>query len=60
MTNRGYSTDSLLAVCDVAKQCQVAERTVRRWISDKKLRAVKLGHLVRVWQSDLDKFTGRQ
>lgn len=60
MRKQDILADTLLTVADVSKQCQVSERTVRRWISNEKLRAVKICHLVRIWQSDLNKFTGRQ
>ena len=51
--------DPLLTVPDVARECQVSVRTVRRWITDGDLTAVRLGRIVRVRRADLDSFIRR-
>ncbi len=40
--------EQLLTVTDVSKHCQVCDKTVRRWIKDGELDAVRLGRAVRV------------
>ena len=46
----------LLTVRDVAGKLQVKEATVRTWIRDRQLRAVKLSKEWRVAVVDLEKF----
>ena len=46
----------LYEVEDVAKMLGVSERTVRRWIEDKKLKAMKLGRGWRIEHDDLMEF----
>ena len=46
----------LYEVKDVAKMLGVSERTVRRWIEDKKLKAMKLGRGWRIEHDDLMEF----
>ena len=46
----------LYEVEDVAKMLGVSERTVRRWIEDKKLKAMKLGKGWRIEHDDLMEF----
>jgi len=49
--------ERLLTVAEVAELVQMAEGSVYRWISQGKLRHVKLGHrAVRVRASDLEEF----
>lgn len=45
-----------LTVQEVAKQCQISEVTVRRWISSGELRAAKLGKGWRIKPEDLEAF----
>ena len=45
-----------LTVRDVANQLQVKEATVRMWIRDRHLRAVKLSKEWRIAVVDLEKF----
>ena len=46
----------LLTVHDVADLLQVKESTVRSWIKDRELRAIKLGREWRVAVKDLEAF----
>ena len=46
----------LYEVEDVAKMLGVSERTVRRWIEDKKLKAMRLGRGWRIEHDDLMEF----
>lgn len=48
--------DDLLTVADIAKHCQVSQRTVRRWIDNGSLKAGRLGRLRRIRRSDFEKF----
>ena len=48
--------DELLTVSDIAKHCQVSERTVRRWIADGHLMVARLGRLIRIRRSDFCEF----
>lgn len=41
-------------VAEVATRMQVTERTVRRWIADGTLPAVKIGGRVRIARADVD------
>ena len=43
-------------VADVAKDLQLSERTVRRWIASGKLAAIHLGRRVRVDERDYRRF----
>jgi excisionase family DNA binding protein len=51
---------TLMTVQEVAKTCQVHDRTVRRWIRDKQLPAVYLGtkqnSAVRVDKTELERW----
>ena len=49
-------TSKLLTVGEVAARLQCHPHTVRRWIWDHKLRAVKVGDLVRVPEEAVDEF----
>ncbi|HAH08825.1 MAG TPA: DNA-binding protein [Alphaproteobacteria bacterium] len=46
----------LLTVHETAQTLKVKESTVRTWIRDKKLRAIKFGREWRVAHIDLEKF----
>lgn len=46
----------LLTVHDTAEMLKVKESTVRTWIRDKKLRAIKFGREWRVTMVDLEAF----
>ncbi|MCR9070291.1 MAG: helix-turn-helix domain-containing protein [Alphaproteobacteria bacterium] len=49
----------LLTVHDAAKMLQVQEATVRSWIRDKRIRAIKLGKEWRIAQEDLEAFLNK-
>ena len=46
----------LLTVHDAASMLQVQEATVRSWIRDKRIRAIKLGKEWRIAPQDLEAF----
>jgi excisionase family DNA binding protein len=46
--------DSFLTVDEVAQTLRLNPQTVRNWITDGSLRAVRVGRRVRIRQSDLD------
>jgi excisionase family DNA binding protein len=48
--------DRLLTIQEVADHCQVATKTVRRWIDGKELAAFKLGRQWRISERDLKHF----
>lgn len=48
--------DRLLTIQNVADRCQVATKTVRRWIDDGELAAFKLGRQWRISEQDLKHF----
>jgi excisionase family DNA binding protein len=50
--------DPYLTVQDIVRELGVSELTVRTWIKDGRLRAIKAGRAYRVRRSDLDKMTG--
>ena len=49
----------LLTVQEVADVFRVSDSTVRRWIDNEDLRAMKLGRVVRVPAEEVDRFRGR-
>ncbi|MGI8782625.1 MAG: helix-turn-helix domain-containing protein [Acidobacteriota bacterium] len=49
-------SEALLTVVEVAARLKCHPHTVRRWIWDRKMRAVKVGDLVRVPEQELAKF----
>lgn len=52
--------DNLLTVQQVADRCYVSVETVRRWIKNDGLAAMKLGHrTVRIRPADLAEFLSR-
>ncbi len=54
MTNSDI--DLLLSIADVARRCQVSEKTVRRWIDAGDLVAYRLGRQWRIDPADLKYF----
>lgn len=50
------ATEKLLTLQDIRKAAQVTRWTCWKWIRDGKLRAVKIGGLVRVRESDWQRF----
>ncbi|WP_404384382.1 helix-turn-helix domain-containing protein [Caenispirillum salinarum] len=51
------SAEDFLTIAEVAERCRVGERTVRYWIAQPNgLRAIRIGRLVRIRQSDLHLF----
>ena len=48
-----------LTLAQTADELGVVERTVRRLIADKKMRAVKVGRVIRVRRADLDDYIVR-
>ncbi len=48
------SEDSFLTVADVAEMLKLNQQTVRNWIDQGSLPAVKVGRRVRIKRSDLD------
>jgi excisionase family DNA binding protein len=51
--------DPILTIQEVGEILKVAPRTIRQWIKDQKLKAFKLGGLVRIHREDLDEFIDR-
>lgn len=50
---------TLWTVHDIVKYLQVSERTVRRWIQDGRLTAVKIGGHWRVHRKEVDRLVRR-
>ncbi len=48
--------DRLLTIQDVSDRCQVATKTVRRWIKGNELAAFRLGRQWRISEKDLKHF----
>ena len=48
--------ETFYTVAEIAEHLSVSERTVRRWIRDRKLIAHRLGRLVRIAGSSLKAF----
>ncbi|NWH08799.1 MAG: helix-turn-helix domain-containing protein [Alphaproteobacteria bacterium] len=46
----------LLTVHETAEKLKVKESTIRSWIKDKKLRAIKFGREWRITSNDLEAF----
>ena len=53
---KGGEGHEMLTVRDVANAFRVCDRTVRNWIKDKKLIAVKEGRLIRIPKSSMNDF----
>ena len=59
MTTSGNGTGRskrLLPIREVAEYCAVSDKTVRRWIDSKQLRAHRLGRQWRIVPEDLELF----
>jgi excisionase family DNA binding protein len=50
--------ESFLTVKDVAERLQLNQQTVRNWIDQGSLPAVRVGRRVRIRQSDFDRLVG--
>ncbi|HEX7122052.1 MAG TPA: helix-turn-helix domain-containing protein [Gemmatimonadaceae bacterium] len=50
--------EELLSVFDIAKRLNVHVRTVRNYVRDGRLRAVRVGKQYRISRADLEAFTG--
>lgn len=50
---------AFLTIAQVAVDLQVGQRTVRRWIAEGTLPAYRVGGLIRVRTSDLNRFAKR-
>ena len=50
------SEPSFRTISQVAEELQVSERQVRRWIEDGRLRAIRLGRLVRISPDEFARF----
>ena len=48
--------EALLTVAEVADQLRVSERSVRRWIKERELKAYRLGRAIRISEGDLRSF----
>jgi excisionase family DNA binding protein len=46
-------TGYYLTVAEFALQTKISERSIRRWITDGKIKAVKFGDLIRIPKSEL-------
>jgi excisionase family DNA binding protein len=51
-------SEELLSVFDIAKRLNVHVRTVRNYVRDGRLRAVRVGKQYRISRADLEVFTG--
>jgi excisionase family DNA binding protein len=54
--NQPSMPERLLTIEDIAGICRVSDKTVRRWISNRELPALKLGAQWRIRPRDLDLF----
>ena len=48
--------DRLLSPLEVAEQLGVSDQTVYNWIREKRIAALRMGRLLRIRQSDLERF----
>ena len=54
-------TSGLLTKADVAELLKISTRQVQRFIADRKLSAIRLGHkTLRIRQADLERFMKRE
>jgi excisionase family DNA binding protein len=51
-----YRPEPMLDITDVAENCRVSEKTVRRWIKAGDLPAARLGNQWRIFPRDLRAF----
>lgn len=56
MLGRTMLNGPLLTVHETAEKLKVKESTIRSWIKDKKLRAIKFGREWRITSNDLEAF----
>jgi excisionase family DNA binding protein len=54
-TEQGNTGESFLTVAEVAEMLKLNQQTVRNWIDQGSLPAVRIGRRVRIRQSDLDR-----
>jgi excisionase family DNA binding protein len=54
-TERGHLDDSFLTVAEVAEMLKLNQQTVRNWIDQGSLPAVRVGRRVRILRSDLER-----
>ena len=48
--------DRLLSPLEVAEQLGVSDQTVYNWIREKRIASLRMGRLLRIRQSDLERF----
>lgn len=60
MTIRQPSRDRILTVKEIAAETKMCTKTVRRWIEDGRLPALRIGRNVRVERTELEVFLARQ
>ncbi len=48
--------DELFTVREVAKKLKLTDKSVRRYISQGKLKAIKLGRVLRIREADVEEF----
>ena len=53
-------TDQLLRLKEARKIIPLADKTIRKYIADGELKAVKMGKLLCIWQSDAEAFLRNQ
>ncbi len=51
--------ERLYTVKEVAHRFSVTERTIQNWIKTGKLRATKVGKIIRISESDMQEFLSR-
>ena len=56
MVDRTPEQDHLLSPLEVAQQLGVSDQTVYNWIREKRIGALKMGRLLRIRQSELERF----
>jgi excisionase family DNA binding protein len=56
LVDRTPDQDALLSPLEVAEQLGVSDQTVYNWIREKRIGALKMGRLLRIRQSELERF----
>jgi len=51
-----YNMERLYTIAELAEYFSVTERTIHIWISEGKIKTVKVGRLIRIMESELKKF----
>jgi excisionase family DNA binding protein len=51
-----YAICELLTTAEAAEYLRISEWTLRHWVSDKKIRFIKVGRAVRFKRTHLDRF----